>query len=363
MRFLVTGANGFVGKPLCAELLRQGHSVRAALRSASTPVAGVEVAVTGAIDGATDWADALLGVDAVIHLAARVHVMKDTAADPLAEFLKVNLHGTANLAQQAARAGVKRLVYVSSIKVNGESTDSTNSTLSPNTLSPNTLSPSPSPLEGEGKKGGEGKKAGEGTSVFSESDEADPQDPYGISKWEAEQALRRIAQDTGLEVVIVRPPLVYGVGVKGNFAQMLKVLGSGIPLPFASVHNLRSLVHVGNLVDALVVCAMHRAAAGQTYLVSDGEDVSTPALLRLLGDAMGHPAHLFPWPPALLKWAGRLIGKAEQVERLLGSLRVDSNKIRRELNWTPPYTLEQGLSATADWYRDVRSRQNDAIAS
>ncbi|OGT06790.1 MAG: NAD-dependent dehydratase [Gallionellales bacterium RBG_16_57_15] len=331
MRFLVTGANGFVGKALCAELLRQDHSVRAALRSASTPVEDVEVAVTGAIDGETDWTDVLRGVDVVIHLAARVHVMKDKAADPLAEFLKVNLHGTANLAQQAARAGVKRFVYVSSIKVNGEGTANANST----------LSLSPSPIEGEGK------------SVFSESDSPRPHDPYGISKWQAEQALQRIALETGLGVVIVRPPLVYGPGVKGNFAQMLKVLGAGIPLPLASVHNLRSLVYVENLVDALIVCATHRAAAGQIYLVSDGEDVSTPGLLRLLGDAMGHPVRLFPCPPVLLKLAGRLTGKAEQVERLLGSLRVDSGRIRRELDWTPPRTLQQGLQATVEWYRDA----------
>jgi nucleoside-diphosphate-sugar epimerase len=311
---MVTGANGFVGKPLCAELRRQGHSVRAALRSANTPVEDVEMAVTGAINGGTDWADALRGVDAVIHLAARVHVMKETAADPLAEFLKVNLHGTANLARQAARAGVKRLVYVSSVKVNGERTTESR--------------------------------------PFVESDEPDPQDAYGISKWQAEQALQRIAQETGLEVVIVRPPLVYGPGVKGNFAQMLKVLGAGIPLPLASVHNLRSLVCVKNLVDALAVCATHHAAAGQTYLISDGEDVSTPGLLRLLGDMMGHPARLFPCPPALLELVGRLTGKAAQVERLLGSLRVDSGKIRRELDWVPPQALQQGLQATAEWYRD-----------
>jgi len=315
MRFLITGANGFVGKPLCAELLRQGHSVRAALRSANTPVEDVEVVVTGAIDGGTDWTDALRGVDVVIHLAARVHVMKETAADPLAEFLKVNLHGTANLARQAARAGVKRLVYVSSIKVNGERTTESR--------------------------------------PFVESDEPDPQDAYGMSKWQAEQTLQRIAQETGLQVVIVRPPLVYGPGVKGNFAQMLKVLGAGIPLPLASVHNLRSLVYVGNLVDALIVCATHPAAAGQTYLVSDDEAVSTPDLLRLLGNMMGHLAHLFSCPPALLKLAGRLTGKAEQVERLLGSLRVDSGRICRELDWTPPRTLQQGLQATAEWYRDA----------
>lgn len=154
--------------------------------------------------------------------------------------------------------------------------------------------------------------------------------------------------------MVVRPPLVYGSGVKVNFAQMLKVLAKGMPLPLASVHNLRSLIHVENLVDALLACATHPAAVGQTYLVSDCEDVSTPDLLRQLGDAMGRPARSFPCPPALLKLAGRLIGKADQVERLLGSLQVESGKIRRELNWTPPYTLQQGLQKTAEWYRSTR---------
>lgn len=323
MKFFITGANGFVGKPLCAELLRQGQSVCAAVRAAGSPIENIEVTTVGAIDGTTDWTTALRGVKVVIHLAARVHVMKDASADPLAEFLKTNLHGTENLAQQAASAGVKRLVYVSSVKVNGECT----------------LSHSPSPANGGGQN------------IFTESDIPYPKDPYGISKWEAEQALHRVAVETGLEVVIVRPPLVYGAEVKGNFVQMLKILAKGIPLPLASAHNLRSLVYVENLVDALILCATHPAAAGQTYLVSDGEDISTPDLLRQLGLAMGHPAHLFSCPPTLLKLAGRLIGKTDQVERLLGSLQVDSGKIRRELGWVPPYTLEQGFRATAEWYR------------
>ena len=332
MKFLITGANGFVGKLLCAELLRRGQAVRAAVRAANVPVENVEVAAVGSIDGTTDWTDALRGVNVVVHLAARVHVMRDDAADPLAEFRKVNVYGTANLAQQAARAGVKRLVYVSSVKVNGEGT------LSPS-LPPRKLSP-----QGGGER-----------NIFTEDDMAAPQDPYAVSKWEAEQTLHRIAQESGLEVVILRPPLVFGPGVKGNFAQMLDVVAKRIPLPFASIHNRRSLIYVGNLVDALIACATHPAAAGQTYLVSDGEDVSTPDLLRQLGAAMGHPARLFSCPPALLKLAGRLTGKGEQVERLLGSLRVDSGKIRRELNWTPLYTLEQGLSATADCYCNIRS--------
>lgn len=305
--FLVTGANGFVGKYLCAELCRRGQSVRAAVRFEAARIDNVELAAVGSIGGGTDWAAALRDVDVVIHLAARVHIMRETAGDPLAEFLEVNLHGTENLARQAVRAGVKRLVYVSSIKVNGEST------------------------------------VGQ---PFSEPDNPDPQGPYAVSKWQAEQALQRIAQETGLEVVIVRPPLVYGPGVKGNFAQMLKVLAKGIPLPLALVRNLRSLIYVENLVDALITCATHPATAGKTYLVSDGEDISTPELLRRLGRTMGHPARLFPLPPGLLKLGSMLFGKAEQVERLLGSLRVDSGKMRRELGWQPPYTLEQGLHAT-----------------
>jgi len=312
---LITGANGFVGKLLCEELLRRGWRVRAALRSPHQLPIGLEPVIVGTIDDGTDWTDALSGADVVIHLAARVHVMKDSAADPLEEFLKVNLHGTANLARQAAQAGVKRLAYVSSIKVNGEQTTD--------------------------------------RQAFTEIDKPNPQDPYGISKWQAEQALQRVAQETGLEVVIVRPPLVYGAGVKGNFAQMLGVLSKDIPLPLASVHNLRSLIYVNNLADALITCATHPAAAGQAYLVSDGADVSTPELLRQLGASMGHPARLLHCPPTLLKLAGVLTGKSDQVERLLGSLQVDSGKIRRELNWIPPYTFEQGLHATAERYRDT----------
>jgi nucleoside-diphosphate-sugar epimerase len=321
MKFLITGANGFVGRALCAELLLRGYSVRAAVRAADKFVGDAEPVAVGDIDGATDWSEALCGVEVVVHLAARVHVMRETGADPLAEFRRVNLEGTANLARQAAEAGVKRLVYVSSVKVNGEST-----------------APIPTlalPLKGRVQN------------VFTETDAPSPQDPYGISKWEAEQILSRVSQETGLEVVIVRPPLVYGAGVKGNFAQMLKVLTKGIPLPLASIHNQRSLAYVGNLVDALIACATHPAAAGQAYLVSDGEDISTPDLLRKLGAAMGHPARLFPCPPALLKLAGRLTGKSDQVERLLGSLQVDSGKIRRELGWTPPFTLQEGLRLTA----------------
>ncbi|MBU1425715.1 MAG: SDR family oxidoreductase [Gammaproteobacteria bacterium] len=341
-RIAVTGASGFVGHCLCAEIARRGGRVKAILRTSDSLQQKFESFVVGQINGHTDWAESLRGVDVVIHLAARVHVMHEEAANPLDEFRKVNVVGTERLARQAARAGVKRLVFVSSIKVNGE-----------NTLSPpfgGTSSHSTRPPKDGDQVAGYPARGGGERKVFAESDIPSARDPYGISKWEAEQALHRVAAETGLEIVIVRPPLVYGPGVKGNFAQMLKAIARGIPLPLASVHNLRSLLYVENLVDSLLVCATHPAAVGRTYLVSDGDDVSTPDLLRQLGNAMGLPARLFPFPPAWLKLGGRLIGKADQVERLLGSLRVDSGKIRRELNWKPPYTLQQGLQATAARY-------------
>ncbi len=305
MEILVTGANGFVGQALCERLIELGFGVRSAVRREEARLAtGTRKTVVGVIDGSTDWTDALKGMDCVVHLAARVHVMSDDAKDPLEEFRKANVHGTENLARQAAKAGVKRLVYVSSIKVNGEETSE---------------------------------------HPYSEADAANPQDPYGISKWESEQALHRVAGETGLEVVILRPPLVYGDGVKGNFAQMMKVLRIGIPLPLASVENRRSLIHVGNLIDALILCATHPGASNKTYLVSDGDDVSTPELLRQLGMAMGRPARLFPCPEFFLKLIGSLAGRSAKVSRLLGSLQVDSSRIRHELGWTPPYTLQQGL--------------------
>ena len=311
-KVLVTGAGGFVGRMLCKELSHRGYQVRAAMRAHGQLSANGETAIVGNIDAGTKWADALRGVDTVIHLAARVHVMKDKAADPLTEFLKVNLYGTSNLAQQAAGAGVKRLVYVSSVKVNGETTDAR---------------------------------------PFAETDEPDPQDPYAISKLQAEQVLQRISGETGLEVVIVRPPLVYGAGVKGNFLRLLAAIDRGIPLPLAGAHNLRSLVYVGNLVDALIVCASHPAAAGQTYLVRDGEDVSTAILVEKLSRALGRDSRLFGLPPGLLRAAATLLGRAEQMDRLFGSLRVNDQKIRGELGWVPPYSMEQGLRATVDWYR------------
>jgi nucleoside-diphosphate-sugar epimerase len=322
-RVLVTGAGGFVGHPLCRELLHRGYQVRAATRSHNQSFAAGETVAIGDIDGGTKWADALRDVEIVIHLAARVHVMKDKAADPLAEFLKVNLYGTSNLARQAADAGVKRLVYVSSVKVNGETTEA---------------------------------------QPFTETDEPDPHDPYAVSKQQAEQAIQNIARDTGLEVVIVRPPLVYGPGVKGNFLSLLAAVDKGVPLPLAGVHNERSLLYVGNLVDALIACARHPAAAGQIYLLSDGEVNSTAKLVGKIARALGRSNRSFYFPPGLLRAAANLLGRGAQVDRLLGSLRVSDKKIRGELGWAPPYSMEQGLRATADWYCAHRNGYNRGTA-
>lgn len=316
---LVTGAAGFVGRSLCDEMFHRGYQFRAVLRSHGQLSANGQTVTVGDIDAGTNWASALRGVDTVIHLAARVHVMKDKAADPLAEFLKVNLYGTSNLARQAASTGVKRLVYVSTIKVNGETTEA---------------------------------------QPFAESDKPDPRDPYAVSKLQAEQALQNISQDTGLEVVIVRPPLVYGPGVKGNFFSLLAAVDKGVPLPLAGANNARSLLYVGNLVDALIACAIQPAATGQTYLVSDGEDVTTAVLAEKIARALGRSNRSFYFPPSLLRAVATLLGRGAQMDRLFGSLRVNDQKIRGELGWAPPYSLEQGLRATADWYRTQRNGYN-----
>ena len=305
MRLLVTGASGFVGKSLCSELFRQGHGLRAASRSAIAEIYGFERVIVGAMDGVTDWSTAVSGVDAVIHLAARVHVMGERATDPLAEFRKINVLCTLNLAGRAAAAGVKRFVFVSSVKVNGEST-----------------------LPGQ---------------PFTESDSPNPQDAYGLSKYEAELGLRQIAVESGMEVVIIRPPLVYGPGVKANFSAMMRWLRRGVPLPLGAIHNQRSLVALDNLVDLIVTCLTHPAAANQTFLVSDGEDVSTTELLRRMGQAMGLPARLVPVPVSWLKLAAALVGKPDVAQRLCGSLQVDIEKTRRLLGWTPPLSLDEGL--------------------
>lgn len=305
---LVTGANGFVGgalvRRLAAEHMCKG--VVAAVRSKVEPWSDrVQQVEIGDLLTTTNWSRALQGVGAVVHCAARVHVMKDSLADPLQVYREVNVKGTLHLARQAAKSGVRRFVFVSSVKVNGEATQPGQS--------------------------------------FTADDVPSPLDPYGLSKLEAEQGLREIEAEAGMEVAIVRPPLVYGPGVKANFAAMMRWVDRGIPLPLGAIHNTRSMVALGNLVDLLVTCLKHPAAAGQTFLVSDGEDVSTTELLRRTAKAMGKKAFLLPVPAVVLELGAIMLGKRAVAERLCGSLRVDMDKTRRLLGWTPPMTLDQGL--------------------
>ena len=270
---------------------------------------GPSNAVTvGEIGSSTDWSLALQGARTVIHCAARVHVMQDSAADPLAAFRAVNLEGTRRLAEVAAEVGVRRLVFLSSIKVNGEST-------------------APG-------------------SPFRASDPPRPSDAYAVSKWEAEQALHEVASRSGLEVVVVRPPLVYGPGVRANFERLMRWVARGAPIPLGSVDNRRSMVGLDNLVDLLVRCVDHPAAAGQTFLVSDRRDLSTPEWIRMLAAAMGRPARLLPVPPAWLRLGGRLTGRRAEVERLIGSLQLDIEPTCETLDWSPPVSVEEGLSRT-----------------
>jgi nucleoside-diphosphate-sugar epimerase len=306
MRILVTGANGLVGKRLVSRLDRDGLSVRAAVRSLhSAPAFGDTVAV-GAVDKSTDWHRSLKDVQVVVHLAARVHIMHDAAKDPLTEFRRVNLDGTLNLARQAAAAGVRRFVFISSVKVNGECTQPER--------------------------------------AFTEVDPTNPSDAYGQSKHEAEQALRLIAAQTGMEVVIVRPPLVYGPGVKANFAALMRAVQRGWPLPLGAVRNQRSLVALDNLVDFIVNCITHPDAANQTFLVSDGQDLSTAELIRGMARAAGVPARLLPVPVWVLRGGAALLGKGDAVQRLCGNLQVDISKARSVLGWVPPVSVAEGLS-------------------
>jgi nucleoside-diphosphate-sugar epimerase len=307
MEIAVTGANGFVGRALLKELEERGHGTRALVRSSSAP----DRIAVGDVGPDTDWTAALSGVSTVIHCAARVHVMQDDAADPPAAFRRVNTAGTRRLAAQAADLGVERLVFISTIKVNGEST----------------------------------RYAAGASDPFTADDSPNPGDPYAVSKWEAESALREIEAQTGLEVVIVRPPLVYGFGVGGNFQSLVAIVKRGLPLPFALVDNRRSLVALPNLVDLLVRCATHPEAPGQTFLVSDDEDLATPELIRRLARAMGGNARLLPVPPAMLRLAGRMTGQSESVERLIGSLQVDISHTRERLGWRPPISVDEGLRA------------------
>lgn len=309
---LLTGASGFVGRAVLRRLVMDGVTVTAAVRhGANAPEKVAHTVWFDAFD-TTDWREHCVGIDAVVHCAARVHVMNDVEADPLAAFRKVNVQGTLSLAEQAAQAGVRRFVFISSIKVNGEGT-----------------------LPGK---------------PYTADDTPEPSDPYGISKMEAEQGLLALAERTGMEVVIIRPVLVYGPGVKANFLNMMRWLDNGVPLPFGAINNRRSLVALDNLVDLIVTSINHPAAANQIFLVSDGEDLSTTQLLRRTAAALGKPARLLPIPAWMLSTAARLLGKKALSQRLCGSLQVDIQKAATLLHWSPPVSVDNALASVAAQY-------------
>lgn len=315
---LVTGASGFVGRHFVQAAAGMGIRVRAALRKpGDCHSTGIESAVVGEIAADTDWDWAMAGVDTVVHCAARVHQINDSSADPLAAFRRSNVDGTLALGRAAARQGVRRFVFVSSIKVNGERT-----------------------LPGV---------------PFRPNDAVAPDDPYGISKWEAEQGLREIARETGLEVAIIRPVLVYGPGVKANFLSMMRWVDRGLPLPLGAVPNRRSLISVDNLSSLMLTCVHHPNAANQTFLASDGFDLSTTDLLRRVARSLGRPSRLIPVPVAVLQSAATFAGRGAYARRLLGSLQVDIDSARQRLGWVPPMSVDEALDRTARWYRDIGS--------
>ncbi|CAE6813323.1 UDP-glucose 4-epimerase family protein [Paraburkholderia aspalathi] len=315
-RVLITGANGFVGRAVSRALLQRGDSVVGVVRRPQTTVEGVREWLFDANDfeGIDQRWPVATRCDAVIHLAARVHMKHETTADPFAAYRATNVTGALRVAAAARRAGARRFVFVSSIKAVGESS------------------------------------AGR---PITEADEPAPTDPYGISKLEAERALIDYGHESGLEIVIVRPPLVYGPGVRANFLQLMRAIANGVPLPLGSIAARRSLLFVDNLADALVHCTTDPRAVGETFHVTDGRDLSVSELARALATQLHAPVRLIPVPVGLLSLAGRLTGRSAQVDRLIGELRLDSSHIRERLGWYPPYTVEHGLLETAAWYRST----------
>jgi len=330
---LITGATGFVGRRLTEYLLSQHPNIhlRLAVRKITQNIMDahlqsnprVHVEVVGDINAQTDWAQALTGIDIVIHLAARVHVMQDHASDPLQEYRQANTASSLHLAQAAAKAGVKRLIYLSSIKVNGEAT--------------------------------------EPQKPFSEDSLPAPIDPYGVSKWEAELGIEKICSQTSMEFVVIRPPLIYGPGVKANFRKLMQLVAKGLPLPLGAIHNQRSMLALDNLISFIDVAMTHPAATNQCFLLSDGQDLSTTQLLKLLAKGMHQSLWLIPLPTMILQTLAKMVGQSSASERLLGSLQIDSSKARQLLGWGPPLTVEQGIALTTEYY--LRNQLKDTHQS
>jgi UDP-glucose 4-epimerase len=320
LRVLITGASGFVGSPLVNYLASLGHELVALTRSTSSikPHESelVKLSAIGDIDGSTNWRPYLVGVESIVHLANRAHVMNEKASDPLSLYRAINTEGTLHLAHQAVAAGVKRFIFISSIKVNGELT-----------------------------------KPGQ---PFTADDVSVPLDPYGLSKYEAELGLKKIAKETGLEVVIIRPPLIYGPGVKANFLKMMRWIERGIPLPLGSIHNQRSLVGIDNFLNFISLCLMHPKAAGKTFLVSDDHDLSTSELLRYIAKAMGRSSKLLPVPQSILAGVLNLLWQKEIAERLCASLQLDIHSTKNILGWSPPYKVEDQMNKTIKSFQLAR---------
>jgi len=315
-RILVTGSDGFIGKALCQALLANGSIVNAGRRSLSKNnekiPGGMNLVSIGDLESEKKWEKALYGVMTVVHLAGRAHVLKEIEGDPLAVYRRVNVEGAKRLALAAAKYGVRRFVYVSTIGVNGSLTTDM---------------------------------------PFTEQSSLNPHNDYAMSKLEAEQTLLQVSVETGMELVIVRPPLVYGPSVKANFLRLLQLVESGIPLPLAQVDNRRSMVALDNLVDFLVLCTKHPCAAGHSFLVSDGNDVSTPRLIDQIARNMDRPARLFPLPLGLLRISAKAVGKTSLYDQLCGSLQVNIDKAEQILGWKPRILFDEGLSETITWYQ------------